>query len=204
VLAMEIIDFLTNEDQKLISEIKRKVNSLASDPTQQKYHRADLIYPPTSLEEIQWAEAGIGTKLPPLIREIFLQVGNGGFGPGWGITGLLTGKKIYNRSFVENVRNSVIEIKVHLRESIEATKQLPDVNPKHIEQDKTHYENWNRLGLDNLIWYCDWGCNIVTLVDFSKAELPIYEADGLNVGEDSVRTLRQWWLRWLDDSTDPH
>ncbi len=203
MLAMEINDRLANEDQRLISAIKRKVDSLASGAAPQTYPGSDVVYPPTSLEEIQWAEAGIGAKLPPLIREIFLQIGNGGFGPGWGITGLHTGKKIYGKSFVEHVQNTVTDIKAHLRESIETAERTPDANPKYIVQDKKHLENWNRLGLNHLIWYCDWGCNLVTLVDFSNPELPIYLADGLDVGEESSKTLRQWWRRWLDDSLDP-
>jgi hypothetical protein len=205
--AMNNMELITPEDQKLVAQIKRKVDRDAISSTQEQSGCEPYIYPPASLDEIKWAEEGIGAKLPPLIREIFLQVGNGGFGPGLGITGLITGQEIYERSFVENERNTIIEIKAHLRESIATAEQSSNPTAHHlhlIEQDKRHYDHWNQLGLDHLIWYCDWGCNLVTLVDYSKPELPVFLADSLDVGVESVNTLRQWWYAWLDGSLKQH
>lgn len=189
---------LSRADQELVTRIKQKVDGIAMLSAQENDPCKPELYPPASIEEIQWAEAGIGAPLPPLIREIFLQVGNGGFGPGYGITGLINGRQINNRSFVENVQNTVAEIKTHLRESIQSAAQLDPAHAKYIEQDKRHYENWNRLGLDHLIWYCDFGHNICTLVDYSQPDLPLYRADSLDVGEEPSKTLRQWWREWLN------
>jgi hypothetical protein len=45
-------------------------------------------YPPASLDAVRWAEAMIGCPLPELLRRLYLEVGNGGFGPGYGLLGL--------------------------------------------------------------------------------------------------------------------
>jgi hypothetical protein len=189
---------ISPQDQKLVAETKRKVVSNA------KEKGIAHIYPPPSIEEIEQTEAAIGAKLPPLVRELYVQIGNGGFGPGWGITGLLTGKKIYERTLVENFRNTAAEIKAHLLQSIEEAEQSTPVDQGMIEQDRQHYENWRKLNRDHLIWYCDWGCNIVTLVDYTEPELPIYCADALNLLEEPSKTLREWWHRWLDDSLNSY
>lgn len=188
-------EVLSPEDQELIDQIKRKVESGLITTMQDQYGMKARLYPPASDEEIAWAENGIGAPLPPLIRELYRQVGNGGFGPGYGIAGLRGGKQIYKRDFVENVQNSAIEIKAHLRESIaQADSETPDYQ---IEQDKRHYENWNKIGIDHLIWYCDWGCNIVTLVDYNKPECSLYSADGLDIETEPAQNLRQWWKEWV-------
>ena len=74
---------LSSDDQELVTQIKQKVDGIAMLSAQENDPCKTFIYSPASMEEIQWAEAGISASLPPLIREIFLQVGNGGFGPGY-------------------------------------------------------------------------------------------------------------------------
>jgi hypothetical protein len=45
-------------------------------------------YPPASGSVVEAAEASLGFRLPPLLNDLYTQVGNGGFGPGYGIFGL--------------------------------------------------------------------------------------------------------------------
>jgi hypothetical protein len=188
---------LTADDQHLINSIKSRV---IQDPGPAAIYYNQQPYPPVSLADIAWTETQIGTPLPPLIREIFLQVSNGGFGPGWGITGLQNGHRLYQRSFVDHVLYTGKEIKAHLRESIETAERDGNVDSRLIDQEKQYLQHWNTLGVETLIWYCNWGCNIVTLVDFSKPELPILCADGLDIRAEKVKTLREWWESWLDGS----
>jgi hypothetical protein len=42
-------------------------------------------FPPLSLAQVESAEARIGYRLPPLLRRSYLELGNGGFGPGFGL-----------------------------------------------------------------------------------------------------------------------
>src|SRR5690606_16538036 len=48
-------------------------------------------YPPASVKKIAAAEAELGFALPTLLREIYLRIGNGGFGPGYGLLGITGG-----------------------------------------------------------------------------------------------------------------
>ena len=49
------------------------------------------FYPPTSATVIESAEKFLGFSLPPLLREIYQNLANGGFGPGYGLVGLTGG-----------------------------------------------------------------------------------------------------------------
>ena len=48
------------------------------------------VAPPASPEEVAAAEASLGFELPPLLRRLYLEVGNGGFGPAYGLEGVPT------------------------------------------------------------------------------------------------------------------
>lgn len=49
---------------------------------------------PVAAKALQAAERAIGWKLPVLLRAINLKVGNGGFGPEYGIVGIKGGAKL--------------------------------------------------------------------------------------------------------------
>jgi len=44
-------------------------------------------------EEVREAEVLVGRPLPTLLRRLYLEVGNGGFGPGYGVLGLRNGHR---------------------------------------------------------------------------------------------------------------
>ncbi len=49
--------------------------------------------PPVSAEALAEAEARLGFPLPPLLRALYTQVGDGGYGPGRGLQVLLEGEE---------------------------------------------------------------------------------------------------------------
>jgi hypothetical protein len=51
-------------------------------------HVGAAKFPPVSRQSIEDAECEIGFSLPPFLRELYLRVGNGGFGPRGGLLGL--------------------------------------------------------------------------------------------------------------------
>lgn len=69
----------------LISKIKQKVAQETVDGA----YAAD--YPPVTSDEIEATEDQLGFKLPELLKTLYLEVGNGGFGPYDGIVGLAGG-----------------------------------------------------------------------------------------------------------------
>jgi hypothetical protein len=63
-------------------------------------------FPPATEAEARAAEQALGFGLPPLLREFYLQVGNGGFGPVSGLLGLPGGASdSQGRSVVELYRD---------------------------------------------------------------------------------------------------
>lgn len=151
---------LSTEDQLLIGCIKER----AKDPTRatlmaDRYNRPAKPFPPATLEQIEAAEAQIGFRLPELIREIYLQVGNGGFGPGYGIGGVEDGMEIYECSLVQNV--------IECREADDFFAETAE-----NEAEKLIWA-WD----DQYIMYCYWGCNVTTLVDCADPSLPVISLD---------------------------
>jgi hypothetical protein len=69
----------------LIEQIKLKI----SEDTVAEVYAAE--YPPVPLAEIEVAEQILGFRLPELLRVLYIQVANGGFGPYDGIVGLAGG-----------------------------------------------------------------------------------------------------------------
>jgi hypothetical protein len=49
------------------------------------------LFPPASTSDIAEAEVHLGFKLPAILRDIYLSVGNGGFGPSYGLLGVSAG-----------------------------------------------------------------------------------------------------------------
>jgi hypothetical protein len=49
------------------------------------------IHPQATLEQITATQADLGFALPQLLQEILLKIGNGGFGPGYGLIGVVGG-----------------------------------------------------------------------------------------------------------------
>jgi len=49
------------------------------------------LYPPATPESVTEAEATLGLRLPSLVRQLYVDVANGGFGPGAGLLGLAGG-----------------------------------------------------------------------------------------------------------------
>ena len=180
------------EDQNLIEAIKQKATS------DDEFNECHPIYPPATLHEVQAVEAAIGLKLPEFMRELYLQVGSGGFGPAGGIASIRDENKMHKRKFIYYALHSVAEIKAHLLENVEYHKCADPIDTTAINWYQRLYTDWEQIGTDRLIWYCDWGCNMVTVVDPTRPGLPVYWVDSLVITQHTSKTLRQWWRDWLN------
>jgi len=69
----------------LISAIKARLLS----KSQAAQPRPSGPYPPLTEEIIRRQESRLGYTLPPLLRRLYIEVGNGGFGPEWGLLNLV-------------------------------------------------------------------------------------------------------------------
>jgi hypothetical protein len=89
---------MTEED--LIRRIKlrandpRSQNSMLANSAAKGRLLSDVglnLCPVATLESLREAEMPMGFALPPLLRCLYLEVGNGGFGPGYGLYGVSGG-----------------------------------------------------------------------------------------------------------------
>jgi hypothetical protein len=175
---------LSVEDQWLVDQIKERVlNPKRGTYLAEQRHSQNKPFPFATMEQIETTEAQIGFRLPELIREIYLHVGNGGFGPGYGIGGVDGGAQIYDSNLAQNV--------ILCRSTADFLAEEED------ETEDEYRPNW--YWGDQYIMYCYWGCNVTTLVDCSDTSLPIYSLDSFDVALHTSKTLRQWWLDWLED-----
>ena len=67
---------------------------------------APRLYPPATLEQIEATEAALGFPLPGLLRQLYLEIANGGFGPGYGLIGAQGGYSDFGRGAVERLYHS--------------------------------------------------------------------------------------------------
>lgn len=71
------------DDDALIEELRRRV-TIAPRCPMGNYDKPKA-FPPAEPVEIAEAEAELGFPLPPLLRRLYGEVGDGGFGPGYGL-----------------------------------------------------------------------------------------------------------------------
>ena len=88
------------QNDELIANLRTLRRRLFKPRVKQSY---DLnIAPPASEEILLETENRLGFAIPPLLRRIYMEIGNGGFGPGYGLIGALEGR-------VDDRGNTIVE-----------------------------------------------------------------------------------------------
>lgn len=127
-----------------------------------------IVFPTVTADEIDNAERRLGFSIPILLRRLYLEVGNGGFGPGRG------GKFI-------GVSGG------HLSSAGDIVETYADVRAGAAF-----------LGLswpDRLLPFCEWGCAIFSCVDCDDPTSKVYVArdcDPVAQGLSLEQFLRNW------------
>jgi hypothetical protein len=68
----------------VVLEIRRRLSETPGKPSQSGPPQA-VLYPPVTEQELVQEESRLGFHLPPLLRILYTEIGNGGFGPGGGL-----------------------------------------------------------------------------------------------------------------------
>ena len=105
--------------------------------------------PPASPAAVARAEAALGFALPTTLRAIYLDVANGGFGPGYGVMGVEGG-------FTDDQKMTVVE---RYRAFL-----APDPSDPEWQ--------WQATWLP----FCHWGCGIYSIVDAGERN-PVFFID---------------------------
>ena len=102
---------------------------------------------PATPEQIAATEAELGFPLPPLYRQLLTEIGNGGFGPGYGLLGAQGGHTDFDgRSLTEVYRQT---------HDVAARRDSP-------------------LLPDKMLPICNWGCGIYSCLDCRETDAPVY------------------------------
>lgn len=173
----------------LIEQLKKSAcNQISSD------ERRRQLPLPATLSEVSFCERVLGFTLPKLLRDCYIEVGNGGFGPGHnGIFGLPSAAVLWGG-------HSSVEWYLALRS-------------KHGPQEP----EWP----EGLLPICDWGDSIMSSIDCSKPYAPvirhdpswsfeeirarlqqnqIFDGDGrlFEATWIEMQTLEEWLLTWIE------
>lgn len=149
--------------------------------------RPQRSWSPVTEEELVQAETQLGFVLPALLRRIYREVGNGGFGPGYGLVPL----------------NELPPNGGHDTTSLVAEYQGMKAFSQHdIDEYFAEEEEKPALWPERGLLLCDWGCNIYSCLDCSSSELPIFRMDSnenfLVEWAIEAPSLHQWLERWID------
>ncbi len=155
-----------------------------------KASRFQKLKPPATPAEVAAAEVRLGYTLPPLLRRLYIEVGDGGFGPGYGVLGVGAG----------GLRDSLGNDLVDGREKRRKAAAEDETFPWPHEQ----------------VAFCEWGCAIFSCADLSLGDVsPVTLFDPMIVPPDSSiakafvphgLTLREFLAGWIQgkDLWVPH
>lgn len=161
----------------IIKQLRERLitSSSTKDPMGRSFAPSD----PASSDAASSCELTMGHELPPVLRDIYLIVANGGFGPGYGVMGLEGG-------FTDDLGRSA--------ESLYSLFREPD--PEDPEW------KWSKSWLP----FCHWGCGVYSVVD-CVAPYPVIFVDPsvkdigapmLSIVVPHKPTVDAWLQDWLD------
>jgi hypothetical protein len=147
--------------------------------------------PPATAKGLQLAERALGFRLPELVRAMYLQVGNGGFGPEYGIVGTRGGAKLDGYALESRYRDLL----------------------------RLEKENAVWCWPAGLLPLANYGCGMWSCVDCAYQKLPMILWDPNNLDAelegadarlnwsnsfwDEGRSLRKWLDDWLAEKEPP-
>ena len=165
-----------SSDDDLLAMIRERASSSQAD----RGAGGSLVFETASAEAIEEAEKSLDFALPPLLKRVLLEIGNGGFGPGHGLLGVRGGA-------TDEHGNSLVD----LYDSLSAA------NPED--------RGWSWP--EHLVPICPWGDSTYSCVDCScpEGQVITFDANGYRPGANLARhlvpqelTLDAWLRAWAD------
>lgn len=146
--------------------------------------QTDFENPVVTQEQLDAAEQSLGFPLPALLKELYANVANGGFGPGYGIDSLENIVASYSGM---KQRNRLVDIAFYERRQRSAD---------HLEI--PHY-----IWLDRFLYLCDWGCADYSYIDcVSERVFRGYAALDSYCLDLQAGSLYEWLDLWLQDKLE--
>ena len=156
----------------MLSLFSKKEESIAPDGS--KFSPSKVA----TISDIQRVESEFGFELPQLLKDLYINTGNGGFGPGYGVMGIPGG-------FTDDQGSNILSL---YQDFVEPYPEDPAWK-------------WPK----GRVPICHWGCVIYSCVHCLEENLPVYIAD-IGVKEDgepmesilkiSAPTFDAWVESW--------
>ena len=155
--------------------------------------RTGFVRPPLTEREMQACEAKLGFPLPPLLRDLYVQIADGGFGPAGGIYGLKDEPNDWWGGLVTWYR----QLKKHHR-LVSLTDLKQRASPDHM------------INLPGYVWpeqllqFCTWGCGNFAAIDRGTGHI-LYLTPGPGgnrLFEYTHASLSDWLEDWLAETLD--
>jgi hypothetical protein len=137
---------------------------------------------PVTKDDVAQAEIQLGFELPAFLRRVYLEVGDGGFGPGYGL-------------FPLNTSNPSID------SLVTAYLAMRSMSQEDIDEHWADEQEKPVLWPEQVLMLCDWGCNIYSCLDCSSPNLPIFRMDSnVSFVEWAVEasSFQHWLEMWVD------
>jgi hypothetical protein len=168
-------------------------------------HGRQSPFPPATEDQIRETEQQLGFPLPPLLRLLYTEIANGGFGPGLGIVGTPGGFLMTNPRFddpdhdiVQSYQQEVSEAQalIHLEDygtipCISEVWYKLDSGWEQRERQSYRYVLPNNTWPEYMLPLCYHGCTCFTYIDAMSGRL----FDERN--EYVAASLEEWFERWL-------
>jgi hypothetical protein len=128
-------------------------------------------HPSVTEDLVRNARARLGFKIPKLLEDCYLRIGNGGFGPGYGVIGLEGGHASDFGSLVST-----------------------------FEQLKSDQEQEGYAWPEGMLPFNGWGCNTFSCVDCMGGEALVYTFEDFELSEAGydLPTFFDLWLSGVD------
>jgi hypothetical protein len=131
--------------------------------------------PPTIAAKVDAAEQALGFSIPPLIRQLYTEVANGNFGPGYGLVGV-------DGCGTDESRNDLVAL----------------YHSQSAEHWRKRFPRWPDL----ILRIAYFGCAMYAAVDCKDPSYPVYLFEP-NSSEDDLlapygRGLNDWLLAWAN------
>jgi hypothetical protein len=125
-------------------------------------------FPPAPEDAVRRAEARLAFNIPKLLRRIYLNIANGGFGPGYGVIGIEGGRPSNLGTLVDT-----------------------------CEQVKRGAEYLGLEWQAGLLPFCDWGCNIFSCVDCGDPLHHVFRSEECEAYPAGC-TLEEFFKGWIE------
>src|SRR5579872_2241385 len=138
-------------------------------------------YAPATEEQLHITEEILGFPLPPLLRTVYSQVANGGFGPGYGLLGAAGG---YDSTLGYHISN-----KRHYRQV-----DFADMERRSTSAEVVLMPDY--IWPDRFLAVCHWGCAIFSYMDCETGR--IFRGEG-GLFKYEAPSLEHWLGLWTID-----